>query len=41
MGSDSAAGPTSTSRMTASYVKVLVMQLAVLAALWWLERAFI
>ena len=30
-----------TSTMTISYVKVLLMQLVVLAALWWLERAFI
>ena len=27
--------------MRVSYVKVLVMELAVLAALFWLERAFI
>ena len=33
--------PGSQDRMTSSYVKVLVLQLAVLAALWWLEHAFI
>jgi hypothetical protein len=28
-------------KMTSSYVKVLVVQLFVLAALWWLQHAFI
>ena len=28
-------------KMTFSYGRVLVVQLAVLAALWWLEHAFI
>jgi hypothetical protein len=28
-------------RMTASYVQVLLLEVAVLAALWWLEHAFI
>jgi hypothetical protein len=28
-------------KMTSSYVKVLVVQLLVLAALWWLQQAFI
>ena len=27
--------------MTPSYVKVLLLEVAVLAALWWLERAFL
>jgi hypothetical protein len=41
MSADSGAGSGETSTMTISYVKVLLMELAVLAALWWLERAFI
>ena len=28
-------------KMTSSYVKVLVVQLVVLTALWWLQHAFI
>ena len=40
MAADRAAGDDS-GAMRASYVKVLLMELAVLAALWWLERAFI
>jgi len=27
--------------MTSSYVKVLLLELVVLAALWWLQQAFI
>jgi hypothetical protein len=33
--------PSSEDKMTSSYVKVLVVQLFVLAALWWLQHAFI
>ena len=33
--------PESQEKMTSSYVKVLVLQLAVLGALWWLEHAFL
>ena len=28
-------------QMTASYVKVVLVELAVLAALWWLQHAFL
>ena len=41
MAADPAAATGETSTMAISYVKVLMMELVVLAALWWLERAFI
>jgi hypothetical protein len=41
MAADPAAASGETSTMTVSYVKVLLMELVVLAVLWWLERAFI
>ena len=40
MAPDPSTTDTATAAMSASYVKVLLMQLAVLAALWWLEHAF-
>ena len=41
MAADPAAATGERSTMTASYIKVLLIELVVLAALWWLERAFI
>ena len=41
MAADPAAATGETSIMTTSYVKVLLMELVVLAGLMWLERAFI
>ena len=38
---DRAAATGEASTMSTSYVKVLLMELVVLAVLWWLERAFI
>ena len=35
------APPSSEDKMTFSYGKVLIVQLLVLTALWWLEHAFI
>jgi hypothetical protein len=41
MAPDPAVGTGQTRTMDVSYAKVLLMELAVLAALWWLERAFL
>jgi hypothetical protein len=41
MGADPAPATSEPSTMTTSYLKVLLMELVVLALLWWLERAFI
>ena len=41
MADDPAVAPGEDRTMAASYVKVLLIELVVLAALWWLEHAFI